>query len=152
MKSSFYTPISLSFRFAMLSPSTAPSSAAHTGEWVDSNSNERPDASEKVNYTITVTNAGTVTLKNVEATSTSGDVVCPDDVAQPVAELRVGDSYVCTAAHSVRVLRLVRVLTRCGGQSRLPGSAADPVSWAVKMLHSSRTPKARKAATSRAFA
>eukprot|EP00752_Nemacystus_decipiens_P015162 g13507.t1 len=42
---------------------------AYRGNWVDSNSNGLPDADEKVDFSIDVTNNGTVTLKNVTATS-----------------------------------------------------------------------------------
>lgn len=92
-------------RFSMLPSSTALSCTAYTGEWADSDSNPNglPDAGEKVDYTIVVTNEGTVTLKNVEAKSASGSVICTDDVSQPVAELGVGDSYGCTASREVRV-------------------------------------------------
>lgn len=65
-----------------------------------------PDAGEEIVYTIIVTNEGTVTLTNVEAASTSGDVTC-DDVAQPMAVLAVGASYECTVSHLVRAARIV---------------------------------------------
>lgn len=70
-----------------------------------SNSDESPDAGETIVYTIVVTNEGTVTLVNVEAISTSGNVNC-GDVAQPVAMLHVGASYECTASHLVRAATL----------------------------------------------
>lgn len=80
-------------------------STAYTGELMDSGSDDLPYAGEEIVYTIVVTNEGTVTLENVEATSTSGDVSC-DDVAQPVAMLGVGESYECTASHLVRAAEL----------------------------------------------
>ena len=69
-----------------------------------------PDAGETVDYTIVVTNNGTVTLKDVQATSlTSGVVSCTDDLGQdlqqPVAYLGVGEWYTCTGSHSVRAHR-----------------------------------------------
>lgn len=95
---------------AISAASTALSATDHTGGWVDSNSNGLPDAGEQVGYTVVVTNDGTVTLKNVEATSpTSGDVSCTDDLGetllQPVAALGVGEWYKCTGSHSVRARR-----------------------------------------------
>lgn len=79
---------------------------------MDSSSNDIPDAGEEIVYTIVVTNEGTVTLKNVEATSTSGKVTC-DNFAQPVAVLDVGASYECTASHLVRAAR-TRAASRLG--------------------------------------
>lgn len=87
----------------------------YTGEWVDSDSdaNDLPDAGEEVAYTITVTNEGTVTLKNVVASSTGGSIVCAEDVAQPVAELGVDQSYECTTSVEVRAFFL-SVPVLCG--------------------------------------
>lgn len=73
--------------------------AVNEGEWADANSDGYPDAQETVLYTITVTNAGTVTLKGVEVVSTSGTVSCLD--SQPVAVLAAGDWYECLASHKV---------------------------------------------------
>lgn len=80
-------------------------SLVYTGEWMDSSFDDLPDAGEEIVYTIVVTNEGTLTLNNVEATSTSGIVTC-DDVAQPVPVFAVGASFECTASHLVRVARL----------------------------------------------
>lgn len=88
------------------------SAAVYEGEWVDSDSNDLPDAGEDVVYTIVIANEGTVTLKDVEARSASGSVICTDDVAQPVAELRVGESYECTASREVCVFS--GVVPQCG--------------------------------------
>lgn len=101
------------FPFAISSSaSTALSSTGYEGEWVDSDSspNGRPDAGETIHYTIVVTNNGTVTLKNVEATSlTSGPVSCTDHLgrtlSQPVADLGVLEWYKCAGSHSVRAWR-----------------------------------------------
>ena len=76
----------------------------------DSSPNGRPDAGETIHYTIVVTNNGTVTLKNVEATSlTSGPVSCTDHLgrtlSQPVADLGVLEWYKCAGSHSVRAWR-----------------------------------------------
>ena len=97
------------FPFAISSASTTLSSTDYyTEKWDDSNSNRMPDADETFDYTIVVTNNGTVTLKDVEATSlTSGDVSCTADLGQhtdqPVADLGVGESYKCTGSHAVSV-------------------------------------------------
>ena len=95
---------------AISTASTTSSSTEYTGKWVDSNLNGRPDADEKIDFTIVVTNNGTVTLKDVEATSlTSGEVSCTDDLEQtlrqPVADLDVRVSYKCTGSHSVSAER-----------------------------------------------
>lgn len=69
--------------------------------WTDADSDGFPDAGETLDYTITVTNAGTVSLEGVEVVGTSGAVVCLSD-PQPVAKLPVGGSYECTMSHQVR--------------------------------------------------
>lgn len=71
---------------------------------MDADLSDFPDAGERVDYSIDVANAGTVTLKNVEATSTSGDVICAT-VVQPVPSLGVGASYHCASSHAVRTVR-----------------------------------------------
>lgn len=87
---------------------SALSSTAFAGEWewVDSDDDNLPDAGETADYTIVVTNEGTVTLTDVNAVSTRGSVVCTDgdgDLAQPVATLSAGHSYTCTTSLEVRV-------------------------------------------------
>lgn len=122
----------------MSSVSTALSSTAYTGEWewADSDNDKLPDAGEKVDYTIVVTNEGTVTLQDVKAVSARGSVVCTDgnddlaqDVAQPVAELRVGRWYACTTSLEVRVFCPGTENPHSGGQGSL-WTLADPISCA----------------------
>lgn len=72
---------------------------ANTGSWTDSDSSKFPDAGEEITCTIVVANEGTVTLKDVEVTDTSGDVSCKE--TQPVKGLGVGESYQCTTSHEV---------------------------------------------------
>jgi len=112
------------------------SSTAYTGEWEweDSDNDTLPDAGEKVDYTFVVTNEGTVTLQNVKAVSSRGSVACTggdddlaQDIAQPVAELRVGSWYACTTSLEVRVLHRGTERPHAGGQGRL-WIPADPVS------------------------
>ena len=74
--------------------------ADETGEWSDSDSSGWPDAGETVEYVITVSNTGTVTLKTVKVTDTSGNVNC-GAVSQPLTSLGVGDSVTCTASRQV---------------------------------------------------
>lgn len=69
--------------------------------YTDADLDNFPDAGETMVYTITVKNAGTVTLEEVEVVGTSGVVNCINDL-QPVAELAVGDSYECETYHQVR--------------------------------------------------
>lgn len=68
--------------------------------WTDASSDGFPDAEETILYTITVKNAGTVTLEGVEVVGTSGAVSCINN-PQPVAVLAVGDSYDCETYHQV---------------------------------------------------
>lgn len=70
------------------------------GVWTDADLDGFPDSGETLTYTITVKNAGTVTLEGVEVVGTSGIVSCSDD-PQPVAVLAVGDSYECRTSHQV---------------------------------------------------
>lgn len=79
---------------------TTRSAAGETGRWVDADLSGYPDAGEFVSYTVVVNNTGTVTLKNVEVTDTSGVASCTR--SQPVASLGVGGSYECTASLQVR--------------------------------------------------
>ncbi|CAN0149549.1 unnamed protein product [Ectocarpus sp. 12 AP-2014] len=68
--------------------------------WTDADYDGFPDAGETLDYSITVTNVGTVTLEGVEVVGTSGAVLCHSD-PQPVAKLAVGDSYECTMSHQI---------------------------------------------------
>lgn len=75
--------------------------AENQAAWTDTDSDGFPDAGETLDYTITVTNAGTVSLEGVQVVGTSGAVLCLSD-PQPVATLAAGGSYECTMSHQVR--------------------------------------------------
>lgn len=68
--------------------------------WTDADSDGFPEDGEIVVYSITVENAGTVTLLGVEVTSTSGVVNCDQ---QTVAALPVGGSFECETSQQVWV-------------------------------------------------
>ncbi|CAM9230967.1 unnamed protein product, partial [Scytosiphon promiscuus] len=72
----------------------------NNGVWTDVNLDGFPNSGEPLTYTITVKNAGTVTLEGVEVGGTSGAVTCLDD-PQPVAVLVVGGSYECKMLHQI---------------------------------------------------
>ena len=68
--------------------------------WTDNDSSGFPDVGEVVESTIVVLNTGTVTLRNVEVTDTSGVVIC--DEMQPVASLHVGGFLKCASSQQVK--------------------------------------------------
>lgn len=77
-----------------------PVAAVETGWWTDSDDSDYPDAGEEMSYAIVVANEGTVTLLDVNVADTSGDVLCDETV--PLAVLKVGSSFHCTASRQVR--------------------------------------------------
>ncbi|CAM9104751.1 unnamed protein product, partial [Hapterophycus canaliculatus] len=74
--------------------------AVNQAVWTDADGDGFPDSGENMTYTITVKNAGTVTLEGVEVVGTSGTVSCIDH-SQPVVVLAVGDSYQCETTHQI---------------------------------------------------
>lgn len=74
--------------------------AVEVGSWTDSDSSGFPDEGEHIIYTIAVTNEGTVTLRNIQLTDTSGDVTCEDTASSTL--LGWGGAYECTASRQAR--------------------------------------------------
>jgi len=92
------------FRSCRRRSSASVPDTGYTGEWVNPDMKEFPGAGDEIAYTVVVTNEGTVTLENVQATSPGDAFICDDDVHQPVAVLEVGGSYRCTESRQVGVL------------------------------------------------
>lgn len=72
--------------------------AAAEGTWEDDNDSESADDGETVSYTATVKNEGTVTLRALVVTDTSGSITC-DPPASGL--LKQDEEYQCEASRQV---------------------------------------------------